>query len=107
MTDIAYEKGATFLRTIEAAVGRERWDAYLKDYFARHAFQPQTSARFLADLREHLVKGDAQLEEKLGLDAWVFQPGLPAQCRARHGRSLQTGGRGGQRIRRAAANCRK
>jgi aminopeptidase N len=80
MTDIAYEKGATFLRTIEAAVGRPRWDAYLKDYFDRHAFQPQTSARFLADLREHLVRGDAGLEKSLGLDAWVFQPGLPTNA---------------------------
>ncbi|MFO1502301.1 MAG: M1 family metallopeptidase [Steroidobacteraceae bacterium] len=77
MTDIAYEKGATFLRTIEAAVGRERWDAYLKDYFDRHAFQPQVSSGFLADLREHLIKGDAALEQKLRLDEWVYQPGLP------------------------------
>jgi leukotriene-A4 hydrolase len=80
MSSIAYEKGATFLRTIEAAVGRERWDAYLKDYFDRHAFQPQTAVRFLADLRERLLKGDAQLEQKLGLDAWVFEPGLPANA---------------------------
>src|SRR3546814_2627796 len=36
---IAYDKGATFLRTIEQAVGREKWDAYLKAYFDRHAFQ--------------------------------------------------------------------
>ncbi len=80
LTDIPYEKGATFLRTIEATVGRERWDAYLKDYFDRHAFQPQTSARFLADLREHLIEGDAELERKLGLDAWVFEPGLPTNA---------------------------
>jgi aminopeptidase N len=77
MTDIAYEKGATFLRTIEAAVGRGRWDTYLKDYFDRHAFQPQTSARFLADLREHLIKDDAALEQKLKVEEWVYQPGLP------------------------------
>jgi len=77
MTDIAYEKGATFLRTIEAAVGRERWDAYLKDYFDRHAFQPQTSAGFLADLREYLLKGDAALNQKIRIDEWVYQPGLP------------------------------
>jgi leukotriene-A4 hydrolase len=80
MSNIAYEKGATFLRTIEAAVGRERWDAYLKDYFDRHAFQPQTAVRFLADLRKQLIKGDVQLEQKLGLDAWVFEPGLPANA---------------------------
>jgi len=77
MTDIAYEKGATFLRTIEAAVGREQWDAYLKDYFDRHAFQPQTSAGFLADLRKHLLKGDAALDQKIRIDEWVYQPGLP------------------------------
>src|SRR5687768_6819474 len=50
MTDIPYEKGATFLRTLEQAFGRERWDAYLRGYFDRHAFQPMTTERFLADL---------------------------------------------------------
>jgi aminopeptidase N len=72
-----YFKGSTFLRTIERAVGRERWDAYLRSYFDRHAFQPQTSAGFLADLRKNLIKGDAALEAKLQLDRWVYQPGLP------------------------------
>ena len=37
-----------------------------------------TSARFLADLREHLVKGDAALEQRLKLDEWVYRPGLPS-----------------------------
>jgi leukotriene-A4 hydrolase len=77
VTEIAYEKGATLLRTIEAAVGRQRWDTYVKDYFDRYAFQAQTSARFLADLRANLIKGDAALEQRLGLDAWVYEPGLP------------------------------
>ena len=36
-----------------------------------------TSARFLADLRQHLVKGDQALEQRLMLDQWVYQPGLP------------------------------
>jgi leukotriene-A4 hydrolase len=80
MTDIPYEKGATLLRTIEKAVGRERWDAYLRGYFDRHAFQPQTSAGFLADLRANLVKGDASLESSLNLDEWVYQPGLPSNA---------------------------
>ena len=77
-SDIAYEKGAAFLRTIEAAVGRDRFDAYLKGWFTRHMFQPVTSAIFLADLRQHLVKGDPALERKLMLDQWVYQPGIPA-----------------------------
>ncbi|HSU14644.1 M1 family aminopeptidase/hydrolase, partial [Longimicrobium sp.] len=70
MTEIAYEKGATFLRTVEAAVGRERWDAYLRSYFDRHAFQPMTTEAFLADLRANLVRGDAALEQRLRLDEW-------------------------------------
>lgn len=80
MTEIAYEKGATFLRTIEKAVGRARWDAYLKDYFARHAFQSQTTAGFVADLRGNLIKGDPKLEAAIGIDQWVYQPGLPANA---------------------------
>ena len=75
--ELDYTKGSTFLRTIEYAVGRPAWDAYLRSYFDRHAFQPQTSAGFLADLRAHLIKGDQALEAKLQLDRWVYQPGLP------------------------------
>ncbi len=78
LTDIPYEKGAAFLRTIEIAVGRERFDAWLKGWFARHQFEPVTTSLFLADIREHLVKGDQALEAKLMLDDWVNQPGIPA-----------------------------
>jgi len=77
LTDIAYEKGAALLRTIEAAVGRDRFDAYLKGWFERHMFQPVTSAIFLADIRQHLIKSDKALERKLMLDRWVYQPGIP------------------------------
>jgi aminopeptidase N len=74
---LAYDKGATFLRTIEQTVGRARWDAYLRSYFDRHAFQPQTTAGFLTDLRANLIKGDRALEDRLELDAWAYKPGLP------------------------------
>ncbi|MFS0773880.1 M1 family metallopeptidase [Sphingomonas sp. 1P08PE] len=78
MTQIAYDKGATFLRTIESVVGRARWDAYLRGYFDRHAFQPQTSAGFLKDLRANLLKaGEA---ERIGVDVWVYRPGIPANA---------------------------
>lgn len=75
-----YFKGSIFLRTIENAVGRRRWDTYLRGYFDRHAFQPQTSAGFLADLRRNLIKGDNALEARLQLDRWVFQPGIPSNA---------------------------
>jgi leukotriene-A4 hydrolase len=79
-TNIAYEKGAAFLRTIEQAVGRERWDAYLRSYFDRHAFQPATTESFLADLRANLIRGDAELERRIDPDRWAYQPGVPSNA---------------------------
>jgi len=80
LTDIAYEKGALFLRTIERIVGRERFDAWLRGYFDRNAFKPMTTELFLADIREHLVRGDQGLEAQLMMDAWIYQPGLPSNA---------------------------
>lgn len=74
---IVYDKGALFLRTIEHVVGRARFDAYLRSYFDRHAFQPMTTARFIADIRANLVRGDAALEQRLKLDEWAYRPGVP------------------------------
>ena len=78
MTDIAYEKGAAFLRTIEATVGRDRFDQYLRGYFDRHAFQPQTTAGFLADIRKNLLT-DAEAK-KIDLNQWAYEPGIPANA---------------------------
>jgi aminopeptidase N len=80
MNDIAYEKGAAMLRMIENAVGRPRWDAYLRSWFDRHAFQPATAEMFLSDLRQNLIRGDLELERRLRLDEWVYQPGVPSNA---------------------------
>ena len=74
---IIYDKGAAFMRTVETIVGRERFDAWLRQWFDSHAFQPATSAMLLADMRENLVRGDAALAERLMLEAWIYEPGLP------------------------------
>ena len=80
MSDIAYEKGALFLRTIERTVGRDRFDAWLRSYFDRHAFQPMTTAEFLEDIRANLIQGDVALEQRLQLDQWVYAEGLPSNA---------------------------
>jgi len=82
MNSIAYDKGAAFLRTIEETAGRERFDAWLRGYFDRNAFRPMTDERFLTDLREHLIKGDAALESSLQLNAWIYGPGIPSNAKA-------------------------
>jgi aminopeptidase N len=81
---IVYDKGALFLRTIERIMGRQRFDAYLRSYFDRYAFQPMTTQKFLADFRERAVRGDAALEQQLQLDAWAYEPGLPSNAQEPH-----------------------
>jgi aminopeptidase N len=77
VTRVPYEKGAAFLRTIEAVVGRERFDAFLRRYFDAHAFQSMTTPRFLEELRADLLAGDTAAERAIRIDDWVHQPGVP------------------------------
>jgi leukotriene-A4 hydrolase len=77
MNDIAYEKGAAFLLTVESVVGRERLDAFLRDYFDRFAFQPMTSEAFIQHMDRELFTGDAQAAARVRAREWIFEPGLP------------------------------
>jgi aminopeptidase N len=70
-TLVPYEKGALLLRTIEEAVGRERFDDFLRAYFDRFAFQSITTADFLDYIRR-------ELPNPVPLDEWIFLPGIPA-----------------------------
>ena len=76
VTPVAYDKGALFVRTLEAAVGRERFDRWLRAYFDRHAFTSLTTGEFLADLHRTLI-GDQALAARLQLQAWIEGPGIP------------------------------
>ena len=76
--DIAYEKGYFFLRTIEEAVGREKFDVFLRGYFDSHAFQSVSTEQFLLYLNENLIKGNSDLEKKIRINDWVYGPGIPS-----------------------------
>ena len=80
LTDIPYEKGSHFLRLIEQTVGREKFDHFLSGYFSANAFKTMTTEKFLAYLDSNLLKGDSTLIKKLDINAWVFGPGIPANC---------------------------
>lgn len=80
VSDIAYEKGYLFLRKIEETVGREVWDRFLRKYFDTFAFQNMTTSRFVAYLREHLIKGNQDLEDELRIDVWMDSTGLHANA---------------------------
>ncbi|WP_049623349.1 M1 family metallopeptidase [Frateuria defendens] len=77
LSDVAYDKGSWFLRTLEQRYGRADFDAWLKGYFQRHAFTSITTEQMLADLKPNLIEkypGKMSWDE---VQAWVYQPGVP------------------------------
>ena len=75
-----YDKGTVFLRTMENLIGREAFDAWLRAWFDNHAFQPATSEMFIADMRENLIGDNAELEEQLMLEEWIYGTGIPSNA---------------------------
>lgn len=80
LTDIAYEKGAAFLYLIEKTVGRENMDKFLRGYFDSHAFKTINTEEFIVYLHDNLLKQNPEWEKKIDIDAWVYGPGIPADC---------------------------
>lgn len=78
LSDIPYEKGYAFLQTIEKAVGRERFDKFLTDYFKAHSFQSITTEDFVEYYTKNLIKGDKALAAKIRLEDWIYKPGIPS-----------------------------
>lgn len=74
---IPYEKGSLLLRLIEARVGRERFDEFLRAYFDRFAFESMDTATFLAHLATELLEPAGVTAADLQLEAWVHGPGVP------------------------------
>ena len=72
VTDIAYEKGYFFLRMIAEKVGKEKFDNFVKNYFAKYKFQSMDTEGFLAHLKQALPEA-----AQLNLEEWVYKPGLP------------------------------
>ena len=76
VTAIPYLKGVAFLWTVEIAVGRERFDRWLRGWFDRHAFGAVTTEDLVRDLDAHLFDGAPPID----LDRWLYQPGLPEEA---------------------------
>ena len=77
LSDVAYDKGSWFLRTLEQRYGRDHFDAYLKSYFDHFAFQSITTEQMLAFLKPNLIEkypGRMSWDE---VKAWVYDEGIP------------------------------
>ena len=77
VTSIAYNKGYFFLRSIEEKHGREKFDAFLKDYFTDNAFGSMDTEGFKNYISNYYqTKYNIQLSEE-SFDEWIEQEGLP------------------------------
>lgn len=74
---IAYDKGYYFLRLIEQTIGRERWDAFLRGYFAENAFKSMDTERFIDILKKEL---SAEEWKSIAPEQWIYETGMPANC---------------------------
>ena len=79
MTDIAYEKGFAFLRTIEQEWGRANFDRFLNNYFQSNKFQSVNTELFLSKLEEAM---GPDTYAKINAKAWVYEPGIPSNYQA-------------------------
>ena len=74
VTSVPYEKGTLLLRSLEEKYGREKFDAFLRQYFDHFAFQSITTETFVDYLQTNLLHRDTQFP----LEEWLSKPGLPA-----------------------------
>jgi leukotriene A-4 hydrolase/aminopeptidase len=70
---IPYEKGARFVVSLERAVGRQRFEQFLRDYMHRFQFQSITTEEFLQFLNAQLP-GTA---EQVLAQQWLYETGMP------------------------------
>ena len=77
LTDIAYVKGAFFLKSLERDAGRERLDKFLNSYFKAFAFKTVSSETFIEYLDKNLL-----VPQKINFNTneWVYQKGIPKNC---------------------------
>ncbi len=71
---LPYEKGFLFVTAIEQAVGRERFDAFIRRYIEHFAFTSIDSDTFVAFVRSDLSDVDVDF------DAWLHGEGVPADA---------------------------
>lgn len=76
VTSIPYNKGYFFLRLLEESVGREKFDAFLKNYFEVNKFKVMTTEEFVDHLKSALITEEQYNELKL--DEWIYEQGLPS-----------------------------
>ncbi|MDQ3393551.1 MAG: leukotriene A4 hydrolase C-terminal domain-containing protein, partial [Bacteroidota bacterium] len=82
VSDIAYEKGYFFLRSLEKIVGRENFDKFLNKYFSENAFKSIDTEKFIAYINQNLLQKDKINVDPEFISRWIYTMGLPHDLEA-------------------------
>lgn len=77
LSDVAYDKGSWFLRTLEQRFGRKHFDAWLKSYFDHFQWHSIRTEQMMAYLKTNLIEkypGTMSWDE---VKQWVYGSGIP------------------------------
>jgi len=74
---VPYTKGQLFLIYLENKFGRERFDAFVLEYFDSHAFQSLGTKAFVKYLNENLIHKYPNIVSGNEVNEWIYQSGLP------------------------------
>lgn len=77
LSDVSYDKGSWFLRTLEQRFGRQKFDPYLKSYFDHFAFQSITTEQMLGFLKANLIDKYPGKMNWPEVHEWVYDTGIP------------------------------
>jgi leukotriene-A4 hydrolase len=77
LSDVSYDKGSWFLRTLEQRFGRADFDAYLRSYFDHFAFQSITTEQMLAYLKPNLIDKYPGKMRWAQVQNWAYDIGIP------------------------------
>jgi leukotriene A-4 hydrolase/aminopeptidase len=80
VTDIAYNKGYFFLRSIEELHGRDKFDPFVKDYFNENAFKAMDTDAFISYLKSYYQTKHGIAIDDAFINSWIFTEGIPATC---------------------------
>ncbi len=74
---VPYTKGQLFLIYLEKKFGRDRFDAFVLEYFDSHAFQSLGTANFVKYLKANLTHKYPNIVSDEEVNEWIFEQGLP------------------------------
>jgi len=74
---VPYTKGQLFLIYLEKKFGRDRFDAFVLEYFDSHAFQSLGTTNFVKYLKANLTHKYPNIVSDEEVNEWIYEQGLP------------------------------